>query len=77
MMTLFSEKVLISNRCISGLMSNLIKKSWMDSMVECAILIESGVIQTLSLPAYTVADFWRALNFHNGYLSPLKRSGFT
>ena len=30
-MTLFSEKVLISNRCISGLMSKLIKKSWMDS----------------------------------------------
>ena len=26
-MTLFSEKVLISNRCVSGLMSNLIKKS--------------------------------------------------
>ena len=25
-MTLFSEKVLISNRCISGVMSNLIKK---------------------------------------------------
>ena len=32
-MTLFSEKVLISNRCISGLMSNLIKKSWTDSTV--------------------------------------------
>ena len=31
MMTLFSEKALISNRCISGLMSNLIKKSWTDS----------------------------------------------
>ena len=30
-MTLFSEKVLISNRCISGLMSKLIKKSWTDS----------------------------------------------
>ena len=30
-MTLFSEKVLISNKCISGLMSNLIKKSWTDS----------------------------------------------
>ena len=30
-MTLFSEKVLISNRCISGLMSYLIKKSWTDS----------------------------------------------
>ena len=27
-MTLFSEKILISNRCISGLMPNLIKKSW-------------------------------------------------
>ena len=30
-MTLFSEKILISKRCISGLMSNLIKKSWMVS----------------------------------------------
>ena len=30
-MTLFSEKVVISYRCISGLMSNLIKKSWKDS----------------------------------------------
>ena len=28
MMTLFSEKMLISNVCISGLMPNLIKKSW-------------------------------------------------
>ena len=28
-----SEKVFISNRCISVLMSNLIKKSWMDSNV--------------------------------------------
>ena len=27
-MSLFSEKMLIFNRCISGLMSNLIKKSW-------------------------------------------------
>ena len=27
-MSLFSEKMLISNRCISGFMSNLIKKSW-------------------------------------------------
>ena len=33
-MTLFSEKVLISNRCISGLMSNLIKKSWTVSTLE-------------------------------------------
>ena len=28
MRSLFCEKMLISNRCISGLMSNLIKKSW-------------------------------------------------
>ena len=27
-MSLFSEKMLISNRCISGFMPNLIKKSW-------------------------------------------------
>ena len=27
-MTLFSEKILIFNRCISGSMPNLIKKSW-------------------------------------------------
>ena len=33
-MTLFSEKVLIFNRCISGLMSNLIKKSWTDFIWE-------------------------------------------
>ena len=28
MMILFSDKMLISHRCIRGLMSNLIKKSW-------------------------------------------------
>ena len=32
--SLFSEKMLIFNRCISGLMSNLIKKSWTVSIVE-------------------------------------------
>ena len=30
-MTLFSEKILISHRCICGLIPNLIKKSWMVS----------------------------------------------
>ena len=34
MMTLFSEIILISNRCIIGLMSNLIKKSWTVSRQE-------------------------------------------
>ena len=33
-LALFSEKVLISNRCISGLMPNLIKKSWTDCNIE-------------------------------------------
>ena len=33
-MTLFSEKVIISNRCISDLMLNLIKKSWTDSTLQ-------------------------------------------
>ena len=32
-MTLFSEKVLVSNKCISGLMSDMIKKSWTDSNI--------------------------------------------
>ena len=36
-MTLFSEKILISNRCISGFMSNLIKKSWTDSTLKVII----------------------------------------
>ena len=38
-MTLFSEKILISNRCISGLMSNLIKKSWTVSNA-CYVIYE-------------------------------------
>ena len=38
MMTLLSEKVLISDRCISGLMSNLIKKSWTDSNLAWPIM---------------------------------------
>ena len=33
-MTLFSEKMLISTRCLHGSMSNLIKKSWTDSRQE-------------------------------------------
>ena len=32
--SLFCEKMLISNRCISGLMPKLIKKSWMVSTLE-------------------------------------------
>ena len=36
--SLFSENMLISNRCISGLMPNLIKKSWTVSNID--ILLE-------------------------------------
>ena len=43
-MTLFSEKVLISNRRISGLMSNLIKKSWTDSNPG-VVLLKNEVIK--------------------------------
>ena len=32
-MTIFSEKKLISTRCMYGFMSNLIKKSWRDSNI--------------------------------------------
>ena len=34
---LFSEEMLVSNRCIRGLMSNLIKKSWTDSILEALL----------------------------------------
>ena len=34
MMSLFSEKMLIFNRCISGSMSNLIEKSWKVSIYQ-------------------------------------------
>ena len=36
--SLFSEKMLISNRCIIGLMSNLIKKSWTVSNLRALVL---------------------------------------
>ena len=38
-MTIFSEKVLISTRYISGLVPNLIKKSWTDSSQELLLWI--------------------------------------
>ena len=37
--SLFSEKMIISNRCISGLMPNLIKKSWTISTLWVAWLL--------------------------------------
>ena len=40
--TLFSEKMLISTRCIHGFMSNSIKKSWKGSTQKCCSLINTG-----------------------------------
>ena len=40
-MTLFSEKVVISNRCIRGLMPNLIKKSWTVSSPYTQIVVNT------------------------------------
>ena len=37
----FSEKMLISTKFINGFMSNLIKKSWMDSILDATIPIVS------------------------------------
>ena len=42
--SLFSEKMLISNRCISGLMSNMIKKSWRVSNIPVSMK-ESGLLE--------------------------------
>ena len=61
---LFSEKMLISNRSISGLMSNLIKKSWTvsnvdDPIVHCFWILSKfrKIFSKVSLPcAYKVQD---------------------
>ena len=59
--SLFSEKMLISNRSISGLMSNLIKKSWTvsnvdDPIVHCFWKFRK-IFSKVSLPcAYKVQD---------------------
>ena len=57
LMTLFSEKVFISNRCISGLMSNLIKKSWTGSTIELALFWGELGIRFFSMIA--MSDKWR------------------
>ena len=50
-MTLPSEKVLISNRRISGLMSNLNKKTWTDSIIPTgSSLKKAQVLDILALP---------------------------
>ena len=45
-MTLFSEKMLISNRWIRGLMSNLIKKSWKVSSLQSPSITKFLIVYT-------------------------------
>ena len=67
--SLFSEKMLISNRCICGLMSNLIKKSWTVSNMRTihSTFIHTFFIQNTTLPLETVAaaiwisTFWKGI----------------
>ena len=53
-MTKFSEKVLISTRCIHGFMSNLIKKSWTDSTQK--ILLDAYVLVFSTEISHSFAD---------------------
>ena len=46
-MTRFSEKMLISTRCIHGFMSNLIKKSWTDSTPQATSMRITWFLQYL------------------------------
>ena len=49
MLTWFSKKMLISTRCIHGFMSNLIKKSWTDSIKRPlkSVTREIGIVHKL------------------------------
>ena len=53
--SLFSEKMLISNRCISGLMSNLIKTSWADSIL--GAFLRYPFLRTLSWGPFHGGNF--------------------
>ena len=55
-MSLFSEKMFIFNRCISVLMSNLIKKSWTVS-IDC-------VSSSLKV-CFLLFLFWLSMSFHS------------
>ena len=62
----FSEKVLISDRCIGGLMSNLITKSWTDSTKEFVHkrrwqIAGEGVIKGKDVPMYFIYKWWLLL----------------
>ena len=71
-MTRFSEKVLISTRCIHGFIFNLIKKSWTDSNTyvlsyELDELVWISVYDKLFLLSYRIGigEFKNASYFYN------------
>ena len=74
MMKWFSEKMLISTRCIHGFMSNLIKKSWKDSSLNCLksqkyrwkIFLPCAV-WGLRLQCNFVTLFWLAMALNGGH----------
>ena len=45
--TLTLDKMLISYRCICGLMRNLIKKSWTVPIIDCAQILSKGISEDL------------------------------
>ena len=80
MMSLFSEKMLIFNRCISGLMSNLIEKSWTVSIATaCCLKISSLVFnstQILLISVTSVVEFSGRTNANRELIFLLKKQDF-
>jgi hypothetical protein len=70
-MSLFSEKILISNRCISGLMPNLIKKSWMVSTAKVWLGQIPIVLLCSAVPDLSVRLLLDSDIFYYGALSQL------
>ena len=76
-MTWFSEKMLISTRCIHGFMSKLIKKSWTDSNTDVTLskdkaswplvaklLVKNGIFFSI-LGRYKEEKIWRRRMWHS------------
>ena len=57
-MTLFSEKMLISSRCIHGFMSNLIKKSWTDSTTYVCTKGTVSLLKLIGWSKFGPGEIW-------------------
>ena len=66
------KKMLISNRCISGLMSNLIKKSWTVSMLQATADRKIHLIK-LDISNWTIPKNQVQIDRGFGFLSWLSR----